>query len=96
MAKAYWISFYREITDQEKMAAYAKLAGPAITAGGGVFLARGVAEQAYEAGRKERVTLIAFESIEQAIATHESDAYQQALRALDGGAVRDIRFVTGQ
>jgi uncharacterized protein (DUF1330 family) len=96
MAKAYWISFYREITDQEKMAAYAKLAGPAITAGGGVFLARGVAEQAYEAARKERVTLIAFESIEKAISTHESDAYQQALRALDGGAVRDIRFVQGQ
>ena len=95
MAKAYWISFYREITDQEKMAAYAKLAGPAITAGGGVFLARGVAEQAYEAGRKERVTLIGFESIEKAVATHESDAYQQALRALDGGAVRDIRFVQG-
>jgi uncharacterized protein (DUF1330 family) len=96
MAKAYWISFYREITDQEKMAAYAKLAGPAITAGGGVFLARGVAEHAYEAGQKQRVTLIAFESIEKAIATHESDAYQQALRALDGGAVRDVRFVQGQ
>jgi uncharacterized protein (DUF1330 family) len=96
MTKAYWISFYREITDQEKMAAYAKLAGPAITAGGGVFLARGVAEHAYEAGLKERVVLIAFESIEEAIATHESDAYQQALRALDGGAVRDIRFVEGQ
>jgi uncharacterized protein (DUF1330 family) len=96
MAKAYWISFYREITDQEKMAAYARLAGPAISAGGGVFLARAVAEQAFEAGRKERVTLIAFESIEQAVATHESAAYQQALKALDGGAVRDIRFVVGQ
>lgn len=96
MAKAYWISFYREIGDPEKMAAYAKLAGPAITAGGGVFLARGVADQAYEAGRKERVTLIAFDSLEQAIATHESSAYQQALKTLDGGAVRDIRFVQGQ
>ena len=96
MAKAYWISFYREINDQEKMAAYAKLAGPAITAGGGVFLARGVAEQTFEAGLKERVTLIAFESIAQAMATHESAAYQQALKALDGGAVRDIRFVPGQ
>jgi uncharacterized protein (DUF1330 family) len=96
MAKAYWISFYRQINDQDKMAAYARLAGPAITAGGGVFLARGVAQHAYEAGQKERVTLIAFQSIDQAIATHESDAYQQALEALDGGAVRDIRFVEGQ
>ena len=72
-----------------------KLAGPAITAGGGVFLARAVAAQAYEAGQKERVTLIAFESIDQAVATHESAAYKQALKALDGGAVRDIRFVEG-
>ena len=96
MAKAYWISFYREINDQEKMAAYAKLAGPAIAAGGGVFLARGVADHAYETGRKERVTLIAFESMEKAVATHESDAYQQALKALAGGAVRDIRLVAGQ
>jgi uncharacterized protein (DUF1330 family) len=95
MAKAYWISFYREINDQEKMAAYAKLAGPAITAGGGVFLARGVPDHVYEGGQKERVTLIAFESIDQATATHESAASQQALKALDGGAVRDIRFVVG-
>jgi uncharacterized protein (DUF1330 family) len=95
MAKTYWISFYKEINDQEKMAAYAKLAGPAITAGGGVFLARGVAGHAYELGQKERVTLIAFESMDKAVATHEGDAYQQALRALAGGAVRDIRFVEG-
>jgi uncharacterized protein (DUF1330 family) len=96
MAKAYWISFYREISDQEKMAAYARLAGPAIAAGGGVFLARGVAGHAYELGKKERVTLIAFESMDKAVATHEGDAYQQALKALGGGAIRDIRFVEGQ
>jgi uncharacterized protein (DUF1330 family) len=93
MAKAYWISFYREITDPQKMAAYAALAGPAITAGGGVFLARAVAGEAYEAGQKERVVLIAFDSMEQAVATHESAAYRKALQALDGGAVRDLRFV---
>ena len=95
MAKTYWISMYHQISDPEKMAAYAKLAGPAITAGGGVFLARGAAGHAYELGRKERVTLIAFDSMEQAVATHESEAYQRALKALDGGATRDIRFVEG-
>jgi len=95
MARAYWISFYREITDSAKMAAYAQLASPAITAGGGEFLARAVAELAFEAGARERVTLIAFNSIEDAIATHESHSYQLALQALDGGAVRDIRIVVG-
>jgi uncharacterized protein (DUF1330 family) len=95
MAKAYWISFYHQITDPAKMAAYAKVAGPAIEAGGGKFLARGVPEHAYEAGSKERVTLIEFPSMEIAVATHASPAYQAALQALDGGAKRDIRFVTG-
>ena len=54
MTKAYWISFYREIIDANKFSAYAKLAGPAIEAGGGRFLARAVAAQTYEAGLKER------------------------------------------
>jgi uncharacterized protein (DUF1330 family) len=41
MPKAYWIACYREITQPDKLAAYAKLALPAIEAGGGRFLARG-------------------------------------------------------
>ena len=41
MPKAYWVSAYRAVKDVDKLAAYAKLAGPALTAGGGRFLARG-------------------------------------------------------
>ena len=33
MSKAYWISTYQKINDPDKLAAYAALAGPAITAG---------------------------------------------------------------
>ena len=95
MAKAYWISFYREIIDRSKLAAYAKLAGPAIEAGGGRFLARGVAAKAYEDGLMERVVLIEFDSIEKAIATQESSAYRAALALLEGGVVRDLRMVVG-
>ena len=51
MAKAYWISCYREVIDPNKLAAYAKLALPAIQAGGGRFLARATADKAYEDGR---------------------------------------------
>jgi len=95
MAKGYWIACYREITSPDKLAAYAKLAGPAIEAGGGKFLARAVATQAYEAGQRERTVLIEFDSVERAVATHDSPAYRQALVALDGGAVRDLRIVAG-
>ena len=93
MATAYWIGFYREVKDPAKLAAYAKLAVPAIEAGGGRIVARGVAAQAYEAGLKERTTVIEFPTVEQAIATHDSPAYQAALKVLDGGAVRDIRII---
>jgi len=95
MAKAYWVACYREIIDPDKLAAYAKLAAPAITAGGGRFLARDVAAKVYEAGLKERTVLIEFDSVEQAIATHDSPAYREALKALDGGVVREIRIVAG-
>jgi len=95
MAKAYWISCYRKILDPNKMAAYAKLAGPAIEAGGGSFLARSPAARAYEDGVAERTVLIEFESVEQALATHDSPAYQAALAALDGGVIRDMRIVPG-
>jgi uncharacterized protein (DUF1330 family) len=95
MAKAYWITCYREILDPAKLAAYAKLAGPSIEAGGGRFLARGTAAHAYEAGKSERTVVIEFDSVEQAIAAHNSPSYQQALAALEGGAVRDVRIVAG-
>ena len=95
MAKAYWITCYREISDPAKLAAYAKLAGPAIESGGGRFLARGIAAMAYESGQRERVVVIEYDSIAHAIATHDSSGYQEALAALGNGAVRDVRIVSG-
>jgi uncharacterized protein (DUF1330 family) len=95
MAKAYWITCYREISDPAKLAAYAKLAGPSIEAGGGRFVVRGTAAKAYEAGQLERTVVIEFDSVEHAIAVHDSPGYQQALAALKGGAVRDVRIVSG-
>ena len=92
---AYWVSIYREISDETKLAAYAELAGPALTGAGGTFVARGMPEAVYEAGEVTRTVLIRFDSVEQARAAHDSPAYQEALAALDGGAVRDLRLVPG-
>jgi uncharacterized protein (DUF1330 family) len=93
MAKAYWVATYRSISDPDAVAAYAKLSAPAIAAGGGRYLARGMPAQAYEAGIKERTALIEFDSVQRAVATHDSDGYQAALKALGKGAVRDIRII---
>ena len=95
MAKAYWISAYRSVRNPESLAAYAKLAGPALQAAGGRFLARGVPARVYESGLEQRTVLIEFESVAQAIAAHDSPAYQQALRALGDAADRDMRIVEG-
>lgn len=95
MAKGYWVSAYRSVSDPEKLAAYAKLAGPAITGGGGHFLARGEPVAVYEHGLKQRTVIIEFDSVAQAIATHDSPAYQEAVRVLGDGAVREIRIIEG-
>jgi uncharacterized protein (DUF1330 family) len=95
MAKAYWISTYRSISNPDALAAYAKLAGPALSAAGGRFLARGVPAQVYEAGLRQRTVLLEFDSVEAACAAHDSPAYQEALAELAGGADREIRIVEG-
>jgi uncharacterized protein (DUF1330 family) len=95
MAKGYWISNYRSICSADALAAYAKLAGPAIQAGGGRFLARGNPAKTYEAGVNQRIVVIEFDSVQQAQATYESPAYREALRALDNTAERDLRIIEG-
>jgi uncharacterized protein (DUF1330 family) len=95
MAKGYWISAYRAVHDTEALAAYAKLAGPALQAAGGRFLARGLPAHTYENGLNQRLVILEFDSVAQAIAAHDSEAYQQALRALGKGVDRDLRIVEG-
>jgi uncharacterized protein (DUF1330 family) len=95
MAKGYWVTTYRAIKDADKVAAYAKLAGPALTAAGGRFLARGEPSTIYELGMKQRTVVLEFDSVEHAVAAHDSPAYMEALEALGDGADRDIRIVGG-
>jgi len=95
MAKAYFVSTYFSISDPVQFAEYAKLAKPALEGGGGTFIARSVASIAYEKGVKERTVIIEFPSVAQAIAAHDSPAYQAALKALGNAASRDIRIVEG-
>ena len=92
MAKAYWIAFYKSIKDQDKFAAYAKLAPAAVQAKGGKFLVRGMPAQVYEGGLKQRVVMLEFPSLQAAIEAHDSPAYQEALKALGDGADREIRI----
>lgn len=95
MAKAYWITCYRSIKSPEKLAAYAKLAAPSLQAAGGRFVVRGTPARTFEAGLNQRTVVTEWDSVQQAVAAHDSASYQAALRALGDGAERDIRIVEG-
>ena len=94
MAKVYWIAAYRSVANPDALAAYAKLAGPAITKAGGTILARGMPAALKEQGLSQRTVLIEFPSMEAALAAYDSPDYRRALDALGADAAeRDIRIV---
>ena len=95
MAKGYWVTFYRSISNPDAVTEYAKLAGPTLDAAGAKLLARGVPARTFESGLTMRSVVIEFESVEKAITTFESPAYQAAAKLLKGAAERDIRILEG-
>lgn len=96
MAKGYWITTYSSISNPDALAAYAKLAAPALMAAGGRFLARGMPVKTMEQGLMERTVLIEFPSVDQAVTAYNSPGYKKALEALGkNAAVRDIRVIEG-
>lgn len=95
MAKGYWVSFFRSVSNAAAVAEYVKVAGPLIQASGGRIVARGLPVRVYEAGVKERSVVIEFDSVEKAIATYESPEYQAAKKLLEGAVERDVRFLEG-
>jgi len=96
MPKAYWVVTYRSVKNPEAWTAYAKLAMPALTTAGGRFLVRSKPVKTYEAGMNERVVMVEFDSMDKALAAHDTPAYKEALKALGTGNVeRDMRVVEG-
>src|SRR3954454_15643313 len=90
---AYWINFFTRIDDPDRVAAYAALAGPAMRAAGGRFLARGEPAQTFEGGLACRTTLRECDGVEAAVAASHSPGYQEALRVLGDAAERDLRII---
>lgn len=96
MPKAYWISAYQAVHDDNALAAYAKLAGPSLTAAGGRFLARGMPSAVKEQGKMQRTVIVEFDSLAAALAAYDSPGYKEALAALGpNGVSRDIRIIEG-
>lgn len=91
---AYWVTTYTAVRDPSRLAAYAALAGPAIAAGGGRFLARGEPAHVLEGTPPVlRAIVIEFPSTDAAHGTYRSQEYQQALRELGDAVDREVCIV---
>ncbi|MRX50791.1 DUF1330 domain-containing protein [Paracoccus sp. S-4012] len=89
---ALWIANVH-VTDAEAYGRYAALAGEAIAAHGGVFLARSGRHIQLEGRDRARNVVARFPSLEAAEACYRSDAYQAALAHARGAAERDLVIV---
>ncbi len=96
MPKGYFLSAHRSPANPEKRQAYLDLAGPAILRSNGKILASTSEVEAHENGVSEQTVLVEFETLEKAKDFYYGFEYQQALKALDGGADRDIRIFEGK
>ena len=93
MNKILQVVIYKSVSNEKKLAKYAELAGPAMIKAGAKFLARGFPVAVREAGEKTRTVVIQWESLEVANNAYNSEGYQKAMKALDGAAVREFRYV---
>lgn len=89
---ALWIA-HVTVTDPEPYGRYAELAGPAIAAHGGKFIARGGRYVQLEGKERARNVVATFPSVEDAVACYNSDAYQEALSHARGASERELMVV---
>ncbi|KUF11554.1 DUF1330 domain-containing protein [Pseudoponticoccus marisrubri] len=89
---ALWIA-HVSVTDAEAYGKYAELAGPAIAAHGGHFIARGGRFVQLEGKERPRNVVARFPSVEAAVECYNSDAYQAALNHARGASERELMVV---
>ncbi|MFW2586940.1 DUF1330 domain-containing protein [Sagittula sp. SSi028] len=89
---ALWIA-HVTVTDEEAYGKYAALAGPAIAAHGGKFVARGGRYVQLEGKDRARNVVARFPSVEAAVDCYHSDAYQEALSHARNASERELMVV---
>jgi uncharacterized protein (DUF1330 family) len=95
MAKGYWVTTYRSVSDPDALARYVARGSPVIAAHGGRIIMRGVPSRVYEGATAGRCVVVEFDSVDRAIAAYESAEYQEARSILKAAAERDVRIMEG-
>ncbi|WP_377505129.1 DUF1330 domain-containing protein [Octadecabacter sp. R77987] len=89
---ALWIA-HVTVTDPDAYGKYAELAGPAIAAHGGAFIARGGRFVQLEGKERARNVVARFPSLEAAEACYHSPEYQAALEHARDASERELMIV---
>ena len=95
MKKGYWVSQVSDIKDMELFQKYFDATLPLVERGDYKLICGGPVQGTLEGDSMIFGAVLEFESLEKALQTYESLEYQEALKALDGGADRDFRIFDG-
>ena len=89
---ALWIA-HVDVTDDEKYAAYIKVASVVIPDHGGTFIARGGRVVHFEGIARKRNVVARFPSVEAAEAAYNDPRYQEAVKLAKAGSTREVMVV---
>ena len=95
MTKAYWISLYKKVDNQENLKKYAEIVTPIIKSYGGVALVRGGKYNAYDGDNFVRTVVWEFPNFEKAVECHESKEYQAGWAIAKKTTLRHMQIVKG-
>ncbi len=93
--KAYWISVYKEVENQENLKKYAEVVTPIIKSFGGIPLVRGGKHITYDGEDFIRTVVWEFPSYEKAIECHDSAEYQAGWSLAKDTTIRHMQVIEG-
>ena len=93
--KAYWISLYLKIDNQENLRKYADTVTPIIKRFGGVPLVRGGSHKTFDGDNFVRTVIWEFPSYEKALKCHESKEYIAGWNLAKETTTRHMQIVEG-
>ena len=93
--KAYWISLYVKVENQDNLKKYAEVVTPIIKSFGGVPLVRGGNHETFEGDDFVRTVVWEFPSYEKAIECQKSEAYQAGWNLAKDTTKRHMQVVEG-
>ena len=93
--KAYWISVYKEVENQENLKKYAEVVTPIIKSFGGVPLVRGGKNKVFDGDSFLRTVIWEFPSYDKAIECHNSSEYKSGWDLAKDTTSRHMQVIEG-